>query len=157
MNDLPIIEQSSAGEIQGLPHSREAEEAVLGAVLINPEAYYEVAQIIAPDDFYIVRNRWIWESFTRLHEKRTPIDFLTVSEELEKASQMNEIGGSAYLMSLINQTPTSLHAEAYAISSSNMPFGGGCSLPPTDWRSWHTTRNSRLTISSMKPKNPSLV
>jgi replicative DNA helicase len=116
MNDLPKIEQSSAGEIQGLPHSREAEEAVLGAVLINPEAYYEVAQIIAPDDFYIVRNRWIWESFTRLHEKRTPIDFLTVSEELEKTGQMNEIGGSAYLMSLINQTPTSLHAEAYAVS-----------------------------------------
>lgn len=95
------------------PHSREAEEAVLGAVFINPEAYYDLAQFLNPDDFYIVRNRWIWDAFTRLHERRAPIDHLTVCEELEQHNQLGEIGGPAYLMGLINQTPTSLHAAAY--------------------------------------------
>ena len=52
---------------------------MLGAVLIDPEAYFNVSQFLAADDFYIVRNRWIWEAFTRLHEKRSPIDYLTVT------------------------------------------------------------------------------
>ncbi len=47
----------------GLPHSREAEEAVLGAVLINPEVYDEVAAFLQPRDFYIIRLRWIWEAY----------------------------------------------------------------------------------------------
>ncbi len=96
-----------------VPHNREAEEAVVGAVLINPEVYYDLAQFLQPDDFYIVRHRWIWEAFQRLHERRVPVDFLTVTEELERANQLAEIGGPAYLTALINQVPTSLHAEAY--------------------------------------------
>ncbi len=95
------------------PHSREAEEAVVGAVLINPEVYYDIAQFLNADDFHIHRNKWIWEAFVRLHERRAPIDLLTLSEELEKNNQLAEIGGSAYLTSLINQVPTSLNAEAY--------------------------------------------
>lgn len=96
-----------------IPHHREAEEAVIGAVLINPEAYYDLAQFLQADDFYIHRNRWIWEAFTRLHEQRIPIDLLTVSEELERAGRLAEAGGPAYLTALLNQVPTSLHAEAY--------------------------------------------
>src|SRR5664280_1619952 len=96
-----------------IPHNREAEEAVVGAVLINPEAYYDLAQFLQADDFYIHRHRWIWEAFTRLHEKRIPLDFLTVTEELQSAGQLAEIGGPAYLTALLNQVPTSLHAEAY--------------------------------------------
>src|SRR5512136_764042 len=95
------------------PHNREAEEAVVGAVLINPEAYYDLAQFLQADDFYIVRHRWIWEAFNRLHEKRIPLDFLTITEELQNAGQLGEIGGSAYLTALLNQVPTSLHAETY--------------------------------------------
>lgn len=107
------VEDNRLERLQAQPHSRESEEAVLGAVLINPESYYEVAQFLEPDDFYIVRNRWIWEAFTRLHESRMPIDFLTVCEQLEQHNQLSEAGGEAYVMFLINQTPTSLHAEAY--------------------------------------------
>ncbi|MBV6394107.1 MAG: Replicative DNA helicase [Anaerolineales bacterium] len=106
-------EESTAPSSPSVPHSREAEEAVVGAVLINPEVYYDIAQFLSPDDFYIHRNRWIWEAFIRLHESRTPIDMLTLSEDLERAGQLNEIGGSAYLTSLINQVPTSLNAESY--------------------------------------------
>ncbi len=85
----------------------------MGAVLINPEAYYDLAQFLQPEDFYIVRHRWIWEAFGRLHERRVPVDFLTVTEELESAGQLAEIGGPAYITALLNQVPTSLHAEAY--------------------------------------------
>lgn len=96
-----------------IPHSREAEEAVIGAVLINPEAYYDVAPFLQADDFYLHRNRWIWEAFTRLHEQRQPIDILTVAEELHRLGRLEEVGGTAYLTALVNQVPTSLHAEAY--------------------------------------------
>jgi len=113
MSDLIPTEEIQPQELQTQPFNRQAEEAVLGAVLINAESYYDVAQFLQPEDFYIVRNRWVWEVFQYLHEHRTPIDYLTVTSLLEQRGQMSEIGGSAYILSLINQTPTSLHAEAY--------------------------------------------
>jgi len=113
MTDYLPVEESAPVDLQSQPHNRQAEEAVLGAVLINPESYYDLAQFLQPADFYIVRHAWIWESFTRLHEKRSPIDLLTLSEDLEAQNRLAEIGGQAYLLSLINQTPTSLHSEAY--------------------------------------------
>jgi replicative DNA helicase len=111
MDTYPDLETTPAAQI--VPQSREAEEAVIGAVLINPEAYYDVASFLRADDFYIHRHRWIWETFTRLHERRVPIDFLTVNEELSQTGQLAEAGGPAYLTALINNVPTSLHAEAY--------------------------------------------
>lgn len=98
---------------QGVPYVRDAEEAVLGAVLVNPEAFYDVANFLSPEDFFLHRNRWIWEAFEALTEHRLPIDVLTVSEELERKSRLDEAGGTAYLAALIGSVPTSLHAEAY--------------------------------------------
>jgi len=106
-------EQSTAPATPSIPHSREAEEAVVGAVLINPEVYYDVAQFLQADDFYIHRHKWIWEAFTRLHEQRTPVDMLTLSDELDRMGQLAELGGPAYLTALINQVPSSLNAESY--------------------------------------------
>ena len=114
MQDYFEPQETSTSAIQSQPHNRQAEEAVLGSVLINPESFFDVAQVLDADNFYIIRNRWIWEVFTYLHENRTPIDILTLSEELENRSQLEEIGGQAYLMMLINQTPSSLNAAAYA-------------------------------------------
>jgi len=113
MTEFSVTEVNTAPGPQVVPHSREAEEAVIGAILINPEAYYDVAQFLLADDFYIHRHRWVWEAFTRLHEQRTPIDFLTVTEELDQMEQLAEVGGPAYLTALVNNVPTSLHAEAY--------------------------------------------
>ena len=84
MSDLFSFEEAPPAAPQVVPHSREAEEAVLGAVLINPEVYYEVSQFLRPDDFYLQRHRWLWESFMNLQERRAPIDFLTVVEELDQ-------------------------------------------------------------------------
>jgi len=111
MSELPPDEMSLAPPVA--LYNREAEEAVIGAILINPEAYYDVAPFLRADDFYIHRHRWIWEAFTRLHERRVPIDYLTVAEELNQMGQLAEVGGPAYLTALINNVPTSLHAEAY--------------------------------------------
>jgi replicative DNA helicase len=114
MNDyFPEPPENTSPAPVVVPHSREAEEAVIGSVLINPEAYYDVAQFLQADDFYIERHRWIWETFNRLHERRVPIDFLTVSEELGQLGQLAEVGGPAYLTALINNVPTSLHATTY--------------------------------------------
>jgi replicative DNA helicase len=103
----------AASRVPLVPQSIEAEEAVIGAVLINPDAYFDVAPFLQADDFYIHRHRWIWQTFNRLHERRIPVDFLTVSEELDQLNQLSEVGGTAYLTALINNVPTSLHAEAY--------------------------------------------
>ncbi len=95
------------------PHSVEAEEAVLGSILINPESLYEVASFLQADDFFIVRNSWVWEAILDLHERDEEIDNLTVVEELRQQGRLDEIGGPAYITYLINHTPASIYAEAY--------------------------------------------
>lgn len=100
------------GSLQA-PYSQEAEEATIGAILVNPVAYFVVAAFLKADDFFILRHRYIWEALTRLHERSEPIDYLTVMQELKDAQRLTEIGGAAYLMQLINSTPTSVHAEVY--------------------------------------------
>jgi replicative DNA helicase len=103
----------SASGVPVEPHNREAEEALLGAVLINPEVFSEVASFLTPPDFYIHRNGWVWEAFQRLVDRQRPIDALTVAEELERQSRLEEAGGAAYLAALMNNVPTTQHAEAY--------------------------------------------
>ncbi|MCJ7625545.1 MAG: replicative DNA helicase [Anaerolineaceae bacterium] len=113
MSDIEPSVEISPPEIQEQPYSKQAEEAVLGSVLINPETFYDLSEILDEHDFYIIRNRWIWEAFMRLQERRANIDYLTVTDELRQHDQLSEIGGAAYLTSLINQTPSSLHAAEY--------------------------------------------
>jgi replicative DNA helicase len=113
MSEFPPLESETASSPQIVPQNREAEEAVLGSILINPEAYYDVAEFLDASDFYIHRHRWIWEAFKHLVENRTPIDFLTVTTELEQQSQLAEVGGSAYLTALMSNVPSALHAVAY--------------------------------------------
>lgn len=94
------------------PHSPEAEEAVLGSVLLNPECLAEV-HWLKPDDFFIVRHGWIWEAYQRLKARKEPLDYLTVVNELETQGRLAETGGAAYVLSLINKTPSALNVEGY--------------------------------------------
>ncbi len=94
-------------------YALEAEEAVLGCVLINPDAYLELASILKTDDFYLHKHRWIWDVFAHLSDQHLAVDFITVSQELENRRQLEEAGGAAFLTHLLNVVPTSLHAEAY--------------------------------------------
>jgi len=97
-----------------IPYSREAEEALIGSLFINPDVYYEIASVLelVAEDFYIHRLRWAYEAFLRLQDKGTPFDLLTFGEEMN--SHYAEFGGSAYTTSLLNQVPTSLNALSYA-------------------------------------------
>jgi replicative DNA helicase len=95
------------------PHSQESEEAVLGSLLIDPDAILEVSGFLRSDAFYRVQNRWIYEAILSLNERREPLDFITLSEELRRREQLEEIGGEGYLISLINSVPTSINARTY--------------------------------------------
>lgn len=96
-----------------VPQNIEAEEAVLGSLLIDPEAIFRVSPFLKPSDFYIVKNGWIYDVILSLHERRQPADFVTVCDELENREQLEEVGGPAFISSLINSVPTAIHAEAY--------------------------------------------
>lgn len=113
MTDEFNLNNETLSEALTLPSNREAEEALIGAVLINQEVYLDIAQFLSADDFFIVRNQWIWEAFHHLTETRQPIDLVTVTEALTNRGQLDEIGGQAYLMSLVNQAPNAFHAESY--------------------------------------------
>lgn len=96
-----------------VPHSVEAEEAVLGSLLIDPEAVFQVATFLRPDDYYIQKHAWIYEAILALHERREPVDFLTLCDELERRELLEEVGGAAYITHLINAVPSAIHVEAY--------------------------------------------
>ena len=96
------------------PQNIEAEEAVLGSILIDPDAIIRVSTVLRPEDFYREKHGWIFDAALDLHERREPIDFLTICDELERRGQLNEVGGAAFLTTLVNIVPTSIHAEHYA-------------------------------------------
>lgn len=100
--------------IQLPPQSSEAEESVLGAILIDGDAITEVSETLKASDFYKPANSKVYAAVLSLYELRQPIDILTVSEELERRGQIEEIGGRAALADLCDRTPTAVHAKQYA-------------------------------------------
>jgi replicative DNA helicase len=96
------------------PQSLEAEQSVLGAILIDRDAVVEVAEFLRPADFYRQANGKIFEAVLELFERREPIDIVTVAEALERTEDLEGVGGRAYLSSLSNSTPTAVHAVQYA-------------------------------------------
>lgn len=95
------------------PHSPEAEESVLGALLLDKDAIIGIAEFLKPDDFYDERHREVYECALDLYEDRVPIDVLTISERLKKSKVLKKIGGVSYLVELANQVPTAAHVEHY--------------------------------------------
>jgi replicative DNA helicase len=96
------------------PHNTEAEESVLGSMLMDPAAVEVVAPILKPDDFYHPRNRDVYAGIMRLVEGGQAADYVTIADELERADTLDRIGGQAYLIRLLGVVPTSIHAEHYA-------------------------------------------
>lgn len=97
------------------PNNIEAEEAVLGSLIIDTEIVGDISEILKPDDFFREQNRWIYESILSLHEEREPIDLITLTDDLRKRDdRLGQMGGEAYVIGLINSVPTSINAESYA-------------------------------------------
>ncbi|MFZ2357833.1 MAG: replicative DNA helicase [Anaerolineae bacterium] len=112
--DTGFVDISSSSRDRLVPANPEAEQAVLGSILIDPDAVIRVAAFLKADDFYQEKNGWIYQAILDLHERREPADFLTVTDELERRRQLDEVGGPAYVMDLINAVPTAIHVEHYA-------------------------------------------
>jgi replicative DNA helicase len=108
MSDL----ETEATPIEMPPAAIQAEEAFLGSLLINPDLVKTL--VVNPSDFYITRNRWIYEAIRAIANEGGQADILTVNTKLEEHNMLASVGGPAYLMGMINNTPTAMHAEQYA-------------------------------------------
>ncbi|MAG56992.1 MAG: replicative DNA helicase [Planctomycetes bacterium] len=96
------------------PHSREAEMSVLGALLLDGEALGNVAPLVTPEDFYQDAHKFIFETILGLDAQSIAPDLVTISESLERGSQLDRIGGKAYLVQLLEVLPSAANAEHYA-------------------------------------------
>jgi replicative DNA helicase len=95
------------------PQNIEAEQSVLGSLLIDPEAILKVISSLRPEDFYRETHALIYKAIIDLHERRQPADFVTLCDELDRRKELEQVGGPGYLTSLINAVPTSVHAQYY--------------------------------------------
>jgi len=95
------------------PQNIDAEQSVLGAVLIDREAIYRVMKTLRPEDFYREDHRHIYEAMLLLNENGSPVDLITVSEQLRQQGTLEKAGGVAYLASLAEMVPTSANVEFY--------------------------------------------
>ena len=96
------------------PHNLEAEQSVLGSLLIDRDAIIRVAAFLRPEDFYTVANESIYRAILDLYNRREPTDFVTLSDELQRRAQYDQAGGLSYLSSLLTVVPTAVHVEYYA-------------------------------------------
>lgn len=111
MND-PISDRELSS-LKIPPHSLEAEQSVLGGLMLNSNAWLEVAEQVVEADFYRHEHRLIFRVMSQLAEADTPLDVVTVAEALDLRNQLEEVGGLAYLGELANSTPGAVNIRAY--------------------------------------------
>lgn len=96
------------------PQNIEAEQSVLGSLLLDKDAIVKIAELLAPGHFYREQHAEIYRAILTLYEKRQPADLVTVSDILKKTGNLELAGGTSYLTSLVNSVPTSAHIQNYA-------------------------------------------
>jgi replicative DNA helicase len=101
-------------QIRMLPQSIEAEECVLGSILIDGEAIALVADVLHAEDFYRDAHQTIYAAMLHLYERREPVDFITLCDELERRNQLETVGRASTIAGLVNTVPTSANAVSYA-------------------------------------------
>jgi len=101
-------------DIKVPPHNLEAERSLLGALMLDKDAIIKVANLVRKGDFYNDNHNLIFEAMVELYEQREPIDVLSLSNRLEEKNQLENVGGSSYLTSLVNNIPSSSNVEHYA-------------------------------------------
>ena len=106
--------QAATEALKVPPQSVEAEQSVLGGLMLDGQAFDRVADKITPDDFYRKEHRLIYTAIAALVEAGSPADVVTVSEWLEKNNELQNTGGLAYLASIANNTPSAANIGAYA-------------------------------------------
>ncbi len=115
---MPALAQTSPSSnvdtLRVPPHSLEAEQAVLGGLMLAPKAWDRVADRISEDDFYRKDNRLIFRAIAQLAERNQPFDAITLGEWFDHQELADEIGGTATLIDLANNTPSAANITAYA-------------------------------------------
>ena len=96
------------------PHNVEAEEAVLGSLLVDPDSITETAIFLKPEAFYREKNQWVYEACLALYDRTEAINQITVAQELANQGRLEAAGGTGFLSLLVERLPTSLHIEHYA-------------------------------------------
>jgi replicative DNA helicase len=96
------------------PQNLDVEASLLGSLLIDGDAFLKISDLIIAEDFFDKKHSKIFEAMRSLHDKRRPIDILTLSEQLKADTQLDLIGGASYLTELTNTVPTASHLEQYA-------------------------------------------
>ena len=96
------------------PNDKEAEEAVLGSILLKPEALVDSMEYLSPDSFYQHANQLIYQAMMDLNDGNDPIDVTTLKSQLDSKNQLEDIGGISYLTDLVNSTPTAANINYYA-------------------------------------------
>jgi replicative DNA helicase len=110
----PSKKATSLSQSKLPPHNLEAEKSLLGSILLDREALVKISDIVTPDDFYKESHGMIYDAMLRLFERRSPVDLITLTEELEKSKELNNAGGASYLATLANSVPTAAHVTEYA-------------------------------------------
>ncbi len=96
------------------PYSEESEIGILGGILLDPEAWDSVCDLLSADDFYHSANKRVFKAIEKLKKANSPVDIVTVANALEDENSLVAIGGKPYLVDLVNRTHTTAHLEAYA-------------------------------------------
>jgi replicative DNA helicase len=96
------------------PQNIEAEKALLGSIMIRPDAINEVNDVVSANSFYVERHRNIWKTMLELFGKGTPIDLLSLASRLKEKEQIEQVGGASFLTELVNAVPSSTNAKHYA-------------------------------------------
>lgn len=96
------------------PQNIDSERALLGSVMLRPDAVTDVIDVITPEVFYAEKNRLIWQSMISLFSKSEPIDLLSLSSRLKEQGQLEQIGGASYLTDLVQSVPSAANIRHYA-------------------------------------------
>jgi replicative DNA helicase len=97
-----------------LPHSHEAERTVLGAVLVDNQAFNSAAELLTKEDFYRDAHRRIFDAMAALAERSQPIDLVTLKDELARESALEAVGGASYLAALVDGVPRITNVEHWS-------------------------------------------
>ncbi|WP_342599590.1 replicative DNA helicase [Psychrobacillus sp. FSL H8-0483] len=96
------------------PHNQEAEQSVIGAIFLDPQALITAAEIVMPEDFYRVAHQKIFQTMLRLSDQGKAIDVVTVTEELSSKKELEDVGGISYISEIANTVPTAANIGHYA-------------------------------------------
>lgn len=96
------------------PHNQEAEQSVIGAIFLEPQALITAAEILQYEDFYRVAHQKIFQTMNKLSDQGKPIDVVTVTEELSAKKELEDVGGLSYLTEIANAVPTAANIAHYA-------------------------------------------